>query len=182
MFHYLKTENVLASNEWKIETNNSAARVLIIGNLLLQIEYRNSMPASSYQQQKLRVCEVCSAYLGIHDNDRRLADHFGGKLHLGFITIRVKLDELKVGMPYYFFSKNRIITNSIYVKDLWKIYFKNKLLNTIAIVQHFGLLGNFITSQNNTDLPKHCIACFSFFCLFSAVPPLHTCLHTFIIL
>lgn len=24
-------------------------------------EYRNSMPASSYQQQKLRVCEVCSA-------------------------------------------------------------------------------------------------------------------------
>merc|ERR1712018_1099310 len=57
-------------------------------------EYRNSMPASSYQQQKLRVCEVCSAYLGIHDNDRRLADHFGGKLHLGFIKIREKLEEL----------------------------------------------------------------------------------------
>ncbi|KAL1466635.1 hypothetical protein MTO96_026470, partial [Rhipicephalus appendiculatus] len=51
-------------------------------------DYRNSMPASSYQQQKLRVCDVCSAYLGIHDNDRRLADHFGGKLHLGFIAIR----------------------------------------------------------------------------------------------
>uniref|UniRef100_A0A6M2DR07 Putative spliceosome subunit n=1 Tax=Xenopsylla cheopis TaxID=163159 RepID=A0A6M2DR07_XENCH len=58
-------------------------------------EYRNSMPASSYQQQKLRVCEVCSAYLGIHDNDRRLADHFGGKLHLGFIKIREKLSDLK---------------------------------------------------------------------------------------
>jgi hypothetical protein len=58
-------------------------------------EYRNSMPASSYQQQKLRVCEVCSAYLGIHDNDRRLADHFGGKLHLGFIKIRDKLDDLR---------------------------------------------------------------------------------------
>ncbi|KAL1453169.1 hypothetical protein WDU94_007338 [Cyamophila willieti] len=57
--------------------------------------YRNSMPASSYQQQKLRVCEVCSAYLGIHDNDRRLADHFGGKLHLGFIKIREKLAELQ---------------------------------------------------------------------------------------
>merc|ERR1712173_561644 len=57
-------------------------------------DYRNSMPASSYQQQKLRVCEVCSAYLGIHDNDRRLADHFGGKLHLGFIQIREKLAEL----------------------------------------------------------------------------------------
>ncbi|GFR90976.1 LUC7-like (S. cerevisiae) [Elysia marginata] len=60
-----------------------------------ELEFRNSMPASSYQQQKLRVCEVCGAYLGIHDNDRRLADHFGGKLHLGFITIREKLDLLK---------------------------------------------------------------------------------------
>lgn len=54
------------------------------------------MPASSFQQQKLRVCEVCSAYLGLHDNDRRLADHFGGKLHLGFIEIREKLEELRV--------------------------------------------------------------------------------------
>ncbi|CAF0931993.1 unnamed protein product, partial [Didymodactylos carnosus] len=58
-------------------------------------EFRSTMPASTYQQQKLRVCEVCSAYLGIHDNDRRLADHFGGKLHLGFIQIREKLTDLK---------------------------------------------------------------------------------------
>lgn len=58
------------------------------------------MPASSFQQQKLRVCEVCSAYLGLHDNDRRLADHFGGKLHLGFIEIREKLEKLRVsGAP-----------------------------------------------------------------------------------
>ena len=64
-----------------------------------QLDYRNSMPASSYQQQKLRVCEVCSAYLGIHDNDRRLADHFGGKLHLGFIEIRDKLEDLTVSRP-----------------------------------------------------------------------------------
>merc|ERR1712020_639916 len=75
-----------------------------------ELEYRNSMPASSYQQQKLRVCEVCSAYLGIHDNDRRLADHFGGKLHLGFIKIRDKLEALLVrpivvyllDWPYFF--------------------------------------------------------------------------------
>lgn len=60
------------------------------------------MPASSFQQQKLRVCEVCSAYLGLHDNDRRLADHFGGKLHLGFIEIREKLEELRVNHSYIF--------------------------------------------------------------------------------
>jgi RNA-binding protein Luc7-like 2 len=62
----------------------------------LEYEFRNSTPASTFQQQKLRVCEVCSAYLGIHDNDRRLADHFGGKLHLGFIEIRDKLAEFQV--------------------------------------------------------------------------------------
>ena len=77
-------------------TSNTCVTVDWHSSSLFQIEFRNSMPASSYQQQKLRVCEVCGAYLGIHDNDRRLADHFGGKLHLGFITIRTKLDELKV--------------------------------------------------------------------------------------
>lgn len=54
-----------------------------------------SRPASSHQHQNLKVCDVCSAYLGINDNDSRLADHFGGKLHLGFITVREKLEELK---------------------------------------------------------------------------------------
>jgi RNA-binding protein Luc7-like 2 len=58
-------------------------------------EYRSSIPAATYQQQKLRVCDVCCAYLGIHDNDRRLADHFGGKLHLGFIKIRDTLKEFQ---------------------------------------------------------------------------------------
>ncbi|CBY34037.1 unnamed protein product [Oikopleura dioica] len=57
--------------------------------------YRNSMPSSLLQQQRLRVCEICSSYLGLHDNDRRLADHFGGKLHLGFIDLRKRLDDLK---------------------------------------------------------------------------------------
>lgn len=75
-------------------------------------EYRNAMPASSYQQQKLRVCEVCSAYLGIHDNDRRLADHFGGKLHLGFIKIREKLAELQVDYSRHRFQFwNDLTTN-----------------------------------------------------------------------
>ena len=48
--------------------------------------------SSLLQQQRLRVCEVCSSYLenfdGVHDNDKRLADHYGGKLHLGFIDLR----------------------------------------------------------------------------------------------
>ncbi|KAJ3083543.1 splicing factor [Quaeritorhiza haematococci] len=52
------------------------------------------------QQQKLRVCEICSAYLSIFDSDRRLADHFGGKMHMGFMNIRKKVDELKAANNY----------------------------------------------------------------------------------
>ncbi|XP_019246156.1 PREDICTED: putative RNA-binding protein Luc7-like 1 isoform X2 [Nicotiana attenuata] len=46
--------------------------------------------------QKLRVCDICGAFLSVYDSDRRLADHFGGKLHLGYIQIREKLAELQV--------------------------------------------------------------------------------------
>lgn len=71
-------------------------------------EYRASIPSATYQQQKLRVCEVCCAYLGIHDNDRRLADHFGGKLHLGFIKLRETLAEYQVFclLTFYEFKLN----------------------------------------------------------------------------
>ncbi|KAL6909409.1 hypothetical protein ACP4OV_001690 [Aristida adscensionis] len=33
-------------------------------------------------------------------NDRRLADHFGGKLHLGYLLIREKLKELQCNVPF----------------------------------------------------------------------------------
>ncbi|ODV95525.1 hypothetical protein PACTADRAFT_50239 [Pachysolen tannophilus NRRL Y-2460] len=47
-------------------------------------------------QQKLQVCEVCGAYLSRLDNDRRLADHFIGKVHLGYAQVRQELEELRV--------------------------------------------------------------------------------------
>ncbi|KAI3487054.1 hypothetical protein L1887_49090 [Cichorium endivia] len=43
--------------------------------------------------QKLRVCDVCGAYLSILDSDRRLADHFGGKMHLGYLRLREMISE-----------------------------------------------------------------------------------------
>ncbi|XVE90631.1 hypothetical protein DITRI_Ditri20bG0093300 [Diplodiscus trichospermus] len=45
--------------------------------------------------QKLRVCDICGAFLSVYDSDRRLADHFGGKLHLGYMQIRDKLADLQ---------------------------------------------------------------------------------------
>jgi len=62
---------------------------------LAEQDYNSSLPELNLQQQKLRVCEVCSAYLGIHEIDRSLADHFGGKLHLGFKELRDKLAEMQ---------------------------------------------------------------------------------------
>ncbi|KAI5955204.1 LUC7 [Candida jiufengensis] len=46
-------------------------------------------------QQKLQVCEGCGAYLSRLDNDRRLADHFVGKIHLGYVQLRQAYDEIK---------------------------------------------------------------------------------------
>ena len=46
-------------------------------------------------QQKLQVCVGCGAYLSRLDNDRRLADHFIGKIHLGYVQLRRAYDEMK---------------------------------------------------------------------------------------
>ncbi|XP_064406863.1 putative RNA-binding protein Luc7-like 2 isoform X2 [Halichondria panicea] len=61
----------------------------------MEDEYHNAIPRHAQQQQKLRACEVCGAFLSMYDNDRRLADHFGGKLHIGFVTIREKIAHLE---------------------------------------------------------------------------------------
>lgn len=46
-------------------------------------------------QQKLQVCDVCGAYLSRLDTDRRLADHFLGKVHLGYIRMREQYNYYK---------------------------------------------------------------------------------------
>lgn len=58
-------------------------------------EMAGVMSAASNPNQKLRVCEICGAFLSILDSDRRLADHFGGKLHLGYAKIRDELEKMK---------------------------------------------------------------------------------------
>jgi len=51
---------------------------------LLQRELQQLTDTSGASgHQKLRVCDVCGAYLSVLDSDRRLADHFGGKVRYG---------------------------------------------------------------------------------------------------
>lgn len=51
--------------------------------------------------QKLQVCEICGAFLSRLDSDRRLADHFIGKIHLGYEFMRnefKRLDQERIPM------------------------------------------------------------------------------------
>ena len=46
--------------------------------------------AGASGHQKLRVCETCGAMLSVLDSDKRLADHFGGKVR--FMRLRITDD------------------------------------------------------------------------------------------
>ncbi|RZS09973.1 hypothetical protein BHM03_00041111, partial [Ensete ventricosum] len=85
--------------------------------------------------QKLRVCDICGAFLSVYDNcyymlsDRRLADHFGGKLHLGYMQIREKLAELQVTFANYL-----LVYNFIYFNWIWSTCFflKHQCLHNLV--------------------------------------------------
>jgi len=47
------------------------------------------------QVQQLRVCDICACFLSSKDTAKRLDDHYDGKLHTGYQTIRDKLKELE---------------------------------------------------------------------------------------
>ncbi|GAA5991294.1 hypothetical protein JCM5350_005323 [Sporobolomyces pararoseus] len=55
--------------------------------------------AGASGHQKLRVCDICGAYLSVLDSDRRLADHFGGKMHLGYHQLRELMSEWRSRGP-----------------------------------------------------------------------------------
>ena len=60
-----------------------------------ELRSMTDVSGASTTNQKLQVCDVCSAYLSKLDNDRRLADHFGGKMHMGFSRMRQDLAALQ---------------------------------------------------------------------------------------
>ena len=59
-------------------------------------DMRNLSEVSGFSgHQKLQVCQDCGAYLSRIDNDRRLADHFSGKMHKGFVQLRAAYEEIR---------------------------------------------------------------------------------------
>jgi RNA-binding protein Luc7-like 2 len=67
----------------KIETLRSERAAAQAEAKRMEEEKRATNPES-----KLRMCEQCGAFLSIYDNETRLADHFMGKLHIGYVKIR----------------------------------------------------------------------------------------------
>ncbi|MCO5548022.1 hypothetical protein L7F22_001478 [Adiantum nelumboides] len=61
------------------ELEKSEAIKLEKENKELELQKLNDSAGAS-GHQKLRVCDVCGAYLSVLDSDRRLADHFGGRV------------------------------------------------------------------------------------------------------
>lgn len=53
------------------------------------------MPDGMITVQRLRVCDACASFLSLYDNEKRLADHYSGKLHQSFVIIRRKIDQLE---------------------------------------------------------------------------------------
>lgn len=58
-----------------------------------ELKYLTNDPTNS-GYQRLKICNVCAAYLSSIDSDRRLADHFIGKTHMGFRKLRDEIERL----------------------------------------------------------------------------------------
>lgn len=62
--------------------------------------------SSGNKNKKFNLCSAYFEYIiliSLLNSDRRLADHFGGKLHMGYMLIREKLTELMVRLLFTYY-------------------------------------------------------------------------------
>uniref|UniRef100_A0A7E4VJ22 C2H2-type domain-containing protein n=1 Tax=Panagrellus redivivus TaxID=6233 RepID=A0A7E4VJ22_PANRE len=58
-------------------------------------EIEAELKAANPATQRLRVCDDCGAQLNVLDHESRLADHYGGRMHLGMVELRDWFKEKK---------------------------------------------------------------------------------------
>ena len=46
-------------------------------------------------RQRMRYCSVCGAFVSLSDSRDRIADHFGGRSHLGYVALRQKIRHIR---------------------------------------------------------------------------------------
>jgi hypothetical protein len=60
-----------------------------------QLQSGSNIQILSPQEKRMKVCEVCGAYLVVGDTEKRIQSHVEGKQHVGFALIRKTLPELR---------------------------------------------------------------------------------------
>lgn len=68
------TQSEILGNEGKIDESLAAlneVEEIKAKKKRLEDDYHSRLPRHAQQQQKLRACEVCGAFLSMYDNDRR---------------------------------------------------------------------------------------------------------------
>jgi hypothetical protein len=89
----MKMSNV---NMSKIIEHNGLLKKYINERDSIQQRYSSTLERLNVSgQQKLQVCKICGAYMMKVDTDKRLVDHYMGKIHLAYVELRNSLEELE---------------------------------------------------------------------------------------
>jgi hypothetical protein len=54
----------------------------------------------SSQEKRMKVCEICGAFLVVGDTEKRISSHLEGKQHIGFALIRKTIEDWRVSIPF----------------------------------------------------------------------------------
>jgi len=73
----------------------SQALLKLVDQLKTEEEQLKSGERAGQQEKRMKVCEVCGAFLVIGDTEKRVQSHLEGKQHLGFEKIRSALEEYR---------------------------------------------------------------------------------------
>lgn len=81
--------------EGKIEESQALLKLVEeLKNQKAQIKLPDQV-LNSNQEKRMKVCEICSAFLVINDADQRVQSHLEGKQHVGYSKVREALATLK---------------------------------------------------------------------------------------
>lgn len=118
------------AEELKKKSANEITSIAVTNPVLASLG-PDPMLQTRTQQQKLRVCDVCGLLLGVFEDDKRLADHYSGKLHIGVMKVREKLEELKKILATK--KKQKLQKKLMDIITVIKIVIEEEIKNEIVI-------------------------------------------------
>jgi len=64
-----------------------------------QIQTLSEARSVTSQEKRMKVCDICGAFLVVGDTEKRIQSHLEGKQHQGYALIRKTLEEIRRTMP-----------------------------------------------------------------------------------